>query len=97
MCGDWPTTDIDHINGDPADNRIVNLRMVSRGHNLQNQRKPHRDGKSGFLGVYLKNGKWQSRIMVGGVSHDLGRFSTPEDASAAYLQAKRKLHPGCTI
>lgn len=95
--GEWPTTDIDHINGDPADNRISNLRMVSRGHNLQNQRKGHSDGTSGYLGVSVRKNKWQAKIMSGGVRYGLGNFDTPELASAAYLEAKRKLHLGCTI
>lgn len=55
--GDWPKTDIDHINGDPADNRMLNLRMVTRGHNLQNQKKAHHDSKSGLLGVEVRVGK----------------------------------------
>lgn len=95
--GEWPTTDIDHINGDPADNRIANLRIVSRGHNLQNQRKAHRDSKSGLLGVKQVGKKWYAKIMAAGVRYELGIFLTPEEASAAYLTAKRKLHPGCTI
>lgn len=95
--GDWPKTDIDHINGDPADNRIANLRIVSRGHNLQNQRKAHRDSKSGLLGVKQVGKKWYAKIMAAGVRYELGIFLTPEEASAAYLTAKRKLHPGCTI
>jgi len=95
--GEWPSTDIDHINGDPADNRIANLRMVSRGHNLQNQRKAHRDSKSGLLGVRKIGKKWFAKIMASGVLYNLGRFLTPEEASAAYLKAKRELHPGCTI
>ena len=95
--GEWPKTDIDHINGDPADNRIENLRMVSRGHNLQNQRKAHRDSKSGRLGVKQVGKKWYAKIMADGVLHRLGIFLTPEEASAAYLEAKRRLHPGCTI
>jgi hypothetical protein len=95
--GEWPIADIDHINGDPSDNRIVNLRMVTRGHNLQNQRKAHADSKSGLLGVKQVGNKWDAKIMAAGVLHRLGIFLTPEEASAAYLEAKRKLHPGCTI
>lgn len=35
--GYWPTNDIDHINGVRTDNRIVNLREVSRAVNLRNR------------------------------------------------------------
>jgi len=99
--GDWPKTDIDHINGDPADNRMLNLRMVTRGHNLQNQKKAHHDSKSGLLGVEVRVGKrktyWIAKIFAEGVLHRLGAFSSAEEASAAYVKAKRRLHPGCTI
>lgn len=99
--GGWPETDVDHINGAPADNRIVNLRVVSRGHNLQNQRRAHSDSVSGLLGVKRKVGKacvkWEAKIYANGKDHRLGSFDTPEAASAAYLAAKRELHPGCTI
>ena len=43
--GHWPPEDVDHINGDTSDNRLENLRAVSRQENLKNQRlsKTNRD------------------------------------------------------
>src|SRR3990167_3120706 len=38
VYGFWPPADIDHINGNRSDNRIVNLRSVTRSQNLQNMR-----------------------------------------------------------
>ena len=49
--GDWPKEFIDHINGDPSDNRIANLREVTFSENLQNQRRAQKRSKSGLLGV----------------------------------------------
>lgn len=96
--GTWPKGDIDHINGVVGDNRISNLRDVPRAENLQNQRRAHRDSRSGILGVYLMaDGRFTSRITKNYKRYDLGDFHTAAEASAAYLTAKRLLHAGCQI
>ena len=90
---------IDHVNGNKHDNRICNLRQVSSRENVQNQRRAHVSNKSsGLLGVTVKaNGKCQARIFVGGKNLYLGSFDDAESAHEAYLVAKRKFHPSCTI
>lgn len=95
--GAWPAGQIDHINGDPKDNRISNLRDVSAAVNVQNQRHPQRSNQLGVLGVRQFGGKFRATITVNGRWRHLGLFETPELAHAAYLAAKRELHPGCTI
>lgn len=93
--GDWPTSEVDHINGDRADNRIANLRLVTRrgnSHNIQPGRQ--RPNHSGYPGVsFHAPGKWKAKIMSAGRSHYLGLYPTPAEASAAYVAAKRRLHP----
>lgn len=89
--GEWPKLDIDHINGDPSNNKISNLRHVSRCVNLQNQSKPHKDSRSGVLGVSMKDGKWHARIFANGKLTKLGAFDSKESAGAAYIDAKRKI------
>lgn len=97
--GEWPKFCIDHINGDPSDDRIENLRDVPHKTNIQNQRKAHTGNHtSGLLGVTKHySGKWHARICKGKKSIHLGAFTDPMEAHQAYLQAKRDLHPGCTI
>lgn len=97
--GVWPDGDIDHINGIRDDNRIENLRDVSRSVNMQNQVRPHRENTSGYLGVcFNKNlNKWDARIRFAGVSRYIGSFETAEQAHEAYLFEKRRNHEGCTI
>ena len=92
-----PTGDIDHINGIRNDNRIENLRDVSRSVNLQNMRKPK--GSNPYLGVTWDKSKnrWLAAITINRRRINLGRFKLPDEAHAAYLEAKRKLHEGCTI
>lgn len=86
--------EIDHINGDRSDNRIENLRAVTRSQNCANQLTQKRS-VSGFKGVtrIRRNGKWRARIKVSQVEYFLGLFDTPEAAAAAYNQAA-SLHFG---
>lgn len=99
--GYWPVQDIDHINHDKSDNRIENLRELSRSLNQQNQIRPHANNKTGFLGVYAnKPGRkkpYLATIFVKGRHVHLGAFDTAEEAHAAYVEAKRRLHPAGTL
>lgn len=97
--GEWPDEgmDIDHLNGDGLDNRIINLRLASRSMNRQNLRRAHRDSKTGFLGVTLSRGRFHAHIKIDGRLRYIGSFETPELAHTAYVEAKRVAHPGCTI
>lgn len=98
VYGELPTFLIDHINGQKSDNRICNLRHVLPDVNQQNQRAAKGNNKSGLLGVSIrKKGGFEAGIRVGGKRHYLGLHWTAESAHAAYVEAKRKLHEGCTI
>jgi hypothetical protein len=91
--GEWPTSKIDHKNGDRADNRLSNLRLADDHQNAWNGR-PHSDGKSGFKGVvYLskRNKPWQARIKFKGKGKSLGYFATAEEAHACYVDAANRL------
>lgn len=98
--GEMPTHTIDHINGDPADNRIANLRDVPSRMNSENRRTagPRRAGGS-LLGAHWSKvwKRWKSSIITQGRSKHLGWFDTEEQAHAAYVAAKRQLHAGCTL
>lgn len=95
--GVMPSGHIDHINGDPSDNRIVNLRDVSHAINIQNERKARSNNKSGLLGVSPNGCKWRSEIRVCGKKINLGTYVTPQEAHQAYLKAKREMHEGATL
>lgn len=97
MLGRWPEGDVDHKNGVRHDNRWRNLREGSTNQNMQNQRIPHSNNKSGYLGVSWKHGRWKAQIRVDGVVIVVGRFTDPAEAHKAYLKAKRKHHEGCMI
>lgn len=95
--GHRPNGVIDHINGDTLDNRLANLRDVDPKTNAENQRRPQRDNLTGYLGVSPQKGRYRAQIQHAGRAQYLGMFGTPEEAHEAYLDAKRKLHVGCTI
>lgn len=96
----WPAILIDHINGIRHDNRIENLRDVTNSINQQNQRNSRSNNKSsGLLGVSFNKQakKYMAHIRIDGKRNYLGLFDNPQEAHAAYLEAKRLNHPGCTI
>lgn len=96
---EWPADELDHINGVCHDNRIANLRSVSRAENMWNQRKATANSRSGILGATYdeRRGTWGANIRRHGKTYWLGCFKTSEEAHQAYLKAKRELHSTCTI
>lgn len=66
-AGEWPSDQIDHINGNKLDNCISNLRVVTNQENSRN-RKRNRNNTTGVTGVYFnkQNGKWVATIFVDG-------------------------------
>lgn len=95
--GRWPAGQIDHRDGLKANNRIGNLRDTTQTENMQNHRKARRHNLTGLLGVSKNGSKFQAEILTAGKRMYLGVFTTPELAHAAYLDAKRRHHPTCTI
>lgn len=87
--GTVPNGDVDHINGDRTDNRISNLRVVSRSVNMRNARRPS-NNTSGVTGVYWDKSKgcWRSLIKVHGKSMNLGHFDRFDDAVDARKTAE---------
>lgn len=84
----WPFGEIDHINGNRSDNRIENLREVTRQQNCMNRSKAI-NNKSGYKGVswHSEGNKWQAHISVAGKSIYLGLYKTAKDAHDAYEAA----------
>lgn len=97
MTGEWPEDRVDHRDGDTHNNAWGNLRDTSQLVNQQNQRRPRSDNTTGFLGVYPQGDKFIAQIGICGKRWKIGQFDTAEEASEAYLSAKRDLHEGCTI
>lgn len=89
--------DVDHINGNRADNRRHNIRIVSTQVNMRNL-KMNKRNTSGCQGVtFLKpknkrcNGLWIARIGKGMDRVYLGAFHTFDEAKAARTKAEVEL------
>jgi len=82
--GDWPSSEIDHINGNRSDNRICNLRDVDSLENQKNLSLRH-DNKANRIGVswYSRGKKWTASITVNRKWIFLGRFTKICDAIQA--------------
>ena len=91
--GTWPTDQLDHINRNREDNRIVNLRECDHSKNGQN-RNLQKNSTTGYRGVSYHNNtkKWSARIGINNKRINLGYFDTPQDASQAYINAKNQIH-----
>jgi len=89
---EWPKHQIDHINQNGLDNRIVNLRDVPKTINGRNRKLPS-NNTSGYIGVTWSkiHNSWAARIGVNGSTKSLGFFNTKEDAAAAYREAAKDL------
>ncbi len=91
--GVFPGEIIDHINCDPSDNRIENLRLATLSQNGANRRR-HKNSKSPYKGICFVNGRWVARIRVDGKRYHLGYFATPEEAHSAYIsEAEKRFGP----
>jgi len=81
---------IDHIDGDRSNNAIQNLRNVDQKTNMENKRMFKRH----LAGAHRCRDKWRTSITVDRKTVHIGVFDTAEQASAAYIDAKRKYHKG---
>jgi hypothetical protein len=82
--GEWPDDQIDHINGNPSDNRINNLRQVGNMENCHNKSIPS-NNTSGYIGVtwHKRMNMWQAKYRIECKDVHVGYFNNPKEASVA--------------
>lgn len=86
LTGAPPDMVVDHIDGDPLNNRRCNLRVCSHADNLRNSAKRNGTKDSIFKGVSLSgsNGRFRAKIRSHGKQYNLGSFASEEEAARAY-------------
>lgn len=87
--GEWPK-ELDHIDGDITNNKITNLRSVTRRRNHQNMKR-HREGRLVGASWNKQAGRWWSQIQIKGRAVFLGAYDTELKAHRAYLNKLRSL------
>ena len=93
MTGKMPEGVIDHINRNPADNRWINLRVVTQFENTHNQFRRPEYNSTGYVGVHRWGGKYRAKIKVRNNQVHLGTFDDPAIAARVYAAAKAQLQP----
>ena len=91
VYGEWPSKNLDHINGEKMDNRIENLRLATASENMANT-GPTKRNTSGYRGVCeTRFGTFQASICCNRRHHHIGTFRTAEEAARAYDVKAREL------
>lgn len=89
MFGHWPKQQIDHINGDPVDNRIANLRDVNQSTNQHNRHRLPKNNTSGCLNVVWDKCKQRWKVSApqkNGHRQHLGYYRSWEQAKNAAVK-----------
>lgn len=89
MTGAWPTDQIDHSNGDRADNRFSNLRESTLTENMRNRLLVERDLP---VGVYKSGPKYRVRIWGGEANLDFGSYADLELAEIVSREVRDSYH-----
>ena len=94
-CTDDDNVVVDHINGNPLDNRKSNLRICNVSQNAMNQKTSTRN-KSGHKGIFWdkSRNKWRATISINKKPVMVGRFDTLEEAIEARRQAEIEYYGG---
>ena len=93
VTGSWPVDEVDHANGQKADNRWVNLRHATHFENAHNKGVP-RNNISGVKGVCFdaRSRKWLAHIRAANRHYHVGYFDSLADAERAVRRARAELH-----
>jgi len=82
---------LDHIDRNPLNNKIENLRSATRTENQYNKKTP-KHSISGIKGVYKYKDSWRARLIADKKRINLGYFKTVEEATMAVQKARQELH-----
>lgn len=89
----WLPEEVDHIDNDPRNNAVSNLRACTKGQNQQNKRK-QKNNTSGIKGVTwsASRGLWQVRISKDKRRRTIGHYKTLDEAAAVIIRVRKQVH-----
>jgi hypothetical protein len=90
VYGEPVPDEIDHIDGDPSNNRIANLRAATHSQNVANSRTLTTN-TTGIKGVCMVHSRFRAEIIAKGKRYYLGLFDTLEEAATARQKAAFRL------
>lgn len=92
MTGEFPSVEIDHIDGDRSNNEWSNLRCATRKQNMENTAL-FCTSTSGHRGVtwYKRNGKWGATAFHNGKRHFAGLYASADEAAQAAKKLRDEL------
>lgn len=88
--GRWPKDNIDHINGNSTDDRLVNIREATATQNAWNHKTRSKRLPLPMGVRVVGSGRYQARISCNKQMHHLGTYATPEEASIVYRQHRKE-------
>lgn len=93
FTGKDPVQGIDHIDGNPSNNCISNLRESTQQQNILN-RVVDKSSASGLKGISFHKAmrKWHARVCLNGKIKNLGYYEDPMEAHKAYIRGSKELH-----
>lgn len=91
VYGYFPENNLDHIDRNPSNNKIDNLREASKSCNIRNTGN-WKNNKSGVKGVTWEGRRWRSGISSYGKYIALGRYKSFDDAVCARLAGEQALN-----
>jgi hypothetical protein len=87
VYGAWPVSEIDHIDGNRRNNKLDNLREVTRSQNLHNK------DMSGGVYWSQRDKVWVATIQVAGIRKHIGQSKVKKVAELLYRAEKLKHLP----
>jgi hypothetical protein len=93
LTGSFPEFQLDHINGDRADNKLSNLRPCNNSENNQNFNRLRTTNTSGYRNVFSHTDGWLVQLKVNNRAKYIGWYKDKQLAIAAAEQARKQYMP----